>query len=384
MAASDIAAPLARDRAAPLVVFAALDVFGSMGGMQRFNRRVVQALARLAEDGSHRVSVLALRDRARADDAPQAIADYRGFGFSRRRLITALAGVARARPAIVILGSVNFLPLAPIVRLLSPRTRIWLTVHGIEVWDRPPYRRRQPQDRFLLRRCVDRILSVSAFTAERMAEAFALDRDRFAILPNATDAAETPLPAWRKPAGPKRILAVTRLAATEREKNVDRLIDALHRLHREGESFHCTVVGDGPLRTELQAQIDRLGLGAVVELAGRVEQVRLDRLYADATAFVLPSKKEGFGIVFLEAWKAGVPVVGGNLDAAIEVIEDGVDGFLVDPDDDEAIARAIGRLLHDDDLARRFGAAGFAKVHARYTGAQFDANVRALVETALG
>jgi len=366
---------------APHIVFATLDVFATMGGMQRYNRRMLRALEELAVRGEHRVTVLALRDEKRPADLSPAV-DFRAYGYSRRRFVMDLVRNAAKGPTLVWLGLINFLPLAALIRGLSPRSLIWLTVHGVEVWNQPPYRRRQPSDRFLLRRCVDRILAVSAFTCDRMRRAFDLETVPFTILPNATEAPTLPAPPWEKPPGPKQVLAVTRLATTEREKNIDQLIDALHQLRGDGPVFSCTIVGDGPLRDEYQMKVDRLGLESLVALPGRVGDEELDALFRAATVFVLPSKKEGFGIVFLEAWKAGIPVIGGNKDAAAEVIEDGVDGILVDPDDAGAIAGALRRLLRDEDTARAFGAAGFAKVAAHYTDARFNERVVHLLEQA--
>ena len=91
---------------------------------------------------------------------------------------------------------------------------------------------------------------------------------------------------------------------------------------------------------------------------------RVQAAYADADLFCLPSLQEGFGIVFLEAMAAGLPVVAGDAAAVPEVVDDGTTGLLVDPRDPAAVAGALLRLLDDADLRRSMGRAGRERVRA--------------------
>jgi glycosyltransferase involved in cell wall biosynthesis len=87
----------------------------------------------------------------------------------------------------------------------------------------------------------------------------------------------------------------------------------------------------------------------------------------------MPSLKEGFGIVYLEAWRHGMPVLAGDRDAGREVVEHGVDGVVVDPTSEHAIADGIVRLLSDRDAAARMGEAGRRKLHREYSHQRFAA-----------
>jgi alpha-maltose-1-phosphate synthase len=103
-----------------------------------------------------------------------------------------------------------------------------------------------------------------------------------------------------------------------------------------------------------------------VKLLGPKSRDEVARLYARASAFVLPSVREPFGLAFLEAMAFGLPCIGTQVEAIPEIVEDGVTGFVVAPRDAGAVARALRTLLDDPARARRMGAAGHARFAERY------------------
>jgi glycosyltransferase involved in cell wall biosynthesis len=107
-------------------------------------------------------------------------------------------------------------------------------------------------------------------------------------------------------------------------------------------------------------------------------------LAAAADVFCMPSRTESFGIVYLEAWLNGVPVIGARAGGVPDVISDGVDGFLVAFHDVDALAERIARLLTDVHLARCFGEAGRAKVIAHHTWERKIAKIASLYEDLVG
>jgi glycosyltransferase involved in cell wall biosynthesis len=119
------------------------------------------------------------------------------------------------------------------------------------------------------------------------------------------------------------------------------------------------IVGEGPELGRLRALTDQLGLVDSVHFVGSVEGIEaLQREYASADVFCLPSLQEGFGIVFLEAMATGLPIVAARSGAAPEVAPHGEVSLLVDPDDDVALAGALERLVADAGLRRNLGEAG--------------------------
>lgn len=157
------------------------------------------------------------------------------------------------------------------------------------------------------------------------------------------------------------VLCVARLYP---RKDVATLIRAADRLRRTLPALRVCVAGDGPERRRLRALVRRLGLAGCVELWGHVDWDRLVSAYAACRVFCLPSRQEGFGIVFLEAMAAGRPIVACRGTAAEELVSQERDGLLVPQGDPEALAAALHRLLTDTALRRRCGARGPDRVRA--------------------
>jgi glycosyltransferase involved in cell wall biosynthesis len=118
------------------------------------------------------------------------------------------------------------------------------------------------------------------------------------------------------------------------------------------------IVGDGPERAALEDRARELQLAGTARLLGDVSREQLVEEYANADCFCLPSVQEGFGIVFLEAMTAGLPVVACRAAAIPEVVLDGRTGVLVPPRDPDALARALGDLLAAPDRGILLGTAG--------------------------
>jgi glycosyltransferase involved in cell wall biosynthesis len=118
-------------------------------------------------------------------------------------------------------------------------------------------------------------------------------------------------------------------------------------------------MGGGPLERDLRALASRLGLGTGVAFAGfRPDDRDVVRLLALASVFCLPTRREGFGVAFAEAMAMGCPVVGPRMEPVSSVVLDGTTGLLVTPEDPAAYTAAIDRLLTDEPLRARLGAAG--------------------------
>jgi glycosyltransferase involved in cell wall biosynthesis len=122
-----------------------------------------------------------------------------------------------------------------------------------------------------------------------------------------------------------------------------------------------------------------LGITLAVRFLGRVDDDRLDELYRECRLFVMPSRDEGFGLVFLEAMRAGKPCIGGR-GAASEIIEHGVTGLIVDPDSRHELMAALERLYSEPDTCRQFGAAGWERFRSTFTDDSFQARFRKAVD----
>jgi colanic acid/amylovoran biosynthesis glycosyltransferase len=165
------------------------------------------------------------------------------------------------------------------------------------------------------------------------------------------------------------ILSVGRLVE---KKGFRHLVAACQILAERGCAFQCEIVGEGPERAALEAQITASGLAGQVRLAGAVFQEQLGRHLAAAQIFTMPcvaardGDMDGIPSTLMEAMSMELPVVSTRLSGIPELVEDGRSGLLVAPGDDEALAAALARLLGDGALRARLGQAGRAKVAAEF------------------
>ncbi len=186
---------------------------------------------------------------------------------------------------------------------------------------------------------------------------------------------------------PIRILSVGSLTA---KKGHPYLVEACAMLKERGLRFHCTIVGAGPQRESLEAQIARLGLRDEVTLTGAKTQAEVRELYAHSDIFALActiapdGDRDGMPNVLLEAMVTRLPVVTTPVTGIPELVVDGETGLLVPSDDASALADALFRLAEDASLRERLGERGRAKVLSEFdirrTVAQLAASLTAIHE----
>ncbi len=174
----------------------------------------------------------------------------------------------------------------------------------------------------------------------------------------------------RAPSAVPRILCV---AAHKPYKGLPVLIEACRILEQQGVQFQCDVLGDGPMRAELEALAASSGVDHVFHLLGaRPENVVADMM-RDAALFVLPSiiasdgQMEGIPVALMEAMASARPVVSTNISGIPELVEHGVSGLLVAPSDAPALAEAMKTLLGDPERDAAMGRRGQQKVRAEFT-----------------
>lgn len=164
----------------------------------------------------------------------------------------------------------------------------------------------------------------------------------------------TPLPDTGT-ASPELMLDKPSIVAMGRfypQKGLDLLLKAFARIKDRHPDWTVTILGDGPLRPDLESLRDTLGLEDRVHLPGRVKNPH--EVLAQAELFVLPSRSEGWPMALGEAMSCGLPVIASDCRTGPrEMIRDGVDGVLVPPEDVEALATAMGQLMSDESARKR-------------------------------
>jgi phosphatidyl-myo-inositol dimannoside synthase len=241
----------------------------------------------------------------------------------------------------IVCGHVAQLPLAWAASKLRPRLSYYLVAHGIEVWR--PF---TLLERRALKgaRC---IFCVSDFTRRQLLEHCPIPAERITVLPNALDPfLETPS-AVPQPGASPLILSVTRLSLADNYKGIGHLIQALPAIRAEIPEARLRIVGRGDGLAGLQALAQGVGMGDSVEFAGYRSDAELREDFSRCRLFAMPSQKEGFGLVFLEAMAQGRPCLGARSGGVPEVITEET-GVLVDYGDVKEIAEtAIAALRRD-------------------------------------
>jgi glycosyltransferase involved in cell wall biosynthesis len=367
--------PLRHDR----IVICALETYSTIGGLQNFNQRVFKNVALRSVE---RAEPPALAFLSGDHDAGLPVIDGVQFVAPENQLqfLAATFWASLFKASVLLICHINLLPLAFAVRLFRRRLPIVLFIHGCEVWNAYGPRKRRFYEVWLVG-ALTRVASVSRFTAESMEREFHVAPDKFGLLPNAVDALEgEPVAAAPQP---PTILTVARLGAGEREKNVHEMIAAVAILKERLPDVKYEIIGGGPLRPELEALAKKLGIADSVTFFGQVGDRELREAYGRAAVFAMPSNKEGFGIVYLEAWQFGKPVICSLHGAASEIIADGVDGFVVDPSDVKALADRLHILLTQPDLAKAMGERGRLKVEQKYLNANFRVHLDKILDEVL-
>ena len=194
----------------------------------------------------------------------------------------------------------------------------------------------------------DRVIAPSQVTAAELSRDYGVDD--VVVVPNGIRGT-LPQSEVEKDV-PASVLFVGRLRT---RKAVAVLLEAMSLLRAEGVQTKLVVVGSGEQEALLRSRCRELLLDDRVELMGNVERSELANFYQRASVFCLPSTYEGLPLAILEAMAAGIPVVSTRVSGMPEAVVDGETGLLVAPEDAEALAQALYRLLGDSDLRLRMG-----------------------------
>ncbi|MBD2164354.1 glycosyltransferase [Calothrix membranacea FACHB-236] len=250
------------------------------------------------------------------------------------------------RPSLIITSHLNFSFPAYLLKWLLG-IPYGVVVHGIEVWNL------QNSTRKLALKYADIIFAVSHYTRDRLLQEQDLDPQKVVVLPNTFDADNfqiAPKPDYllkRYGLNPQQpiILTVARLSQSEQYKGYDKILAALPQIRQAIPHVHYVLVGKGDDEPRIKQLISQYQLQDCVTLTGFVPDEELSSHYHMCDIFAMPSKGEGFGIVYLEALACGKPTLAGNQDGAQDALCQGELGVLVDPDDIEAIAQALIQIL---------------------------------------
>jgi glycosyltransferase involved in cell wall biosynthesis len=290
---------------------------------------------------------------------------------NRRRLVRWAISLAFAReaPDAIVVLHVHLLPLmlplawrgVPVVPFLV----------GIEAWR--PLRGL----RALALRAARRAAAISAHTAKEFRRA------NPALAGLAIHVCHPAAPALTRDVSATGVtqpfaLIVGRLAANERYKGHDLLIDIWREIVGVVPGATLVIAGCGDDEARLRERVGAAGLQSAIMFAGQVDDAALASLYGECAMFVLPSRHEGFGLVLLEAMSMGRACIAGR-GAPEEIVQHGVTGLIVDPDNAATVRDAIVQLFADPALCARFGAAGATRAREAFSPARFADDLAAIL-----
>jgi asparagine synthase (glutamine-hydrolysing) len=323
------------------------DAFGGWGGIAKFNRDFLAALA--SHERVEEVVALPRQMPHESEPMPAGLTYVRqaaggkcAFVLQALKAAREMKKHAHCGPVFTICAHINLLPAAYAARLRLSGP-LALVIHGIDAW--------KPTPSLLANRLAakaDRVISVSEFTRDHFLSWSGVARDRVSILPNSVNPSlfgpgpkAASLLARYKLHDKKVIMTLGRLSAEERYKGFDEVLETMPKLLESMPNLAYLIAGDGLDRARLEQKARQLGLAENVVFAGRVAESEKADHYRLADAYVMPGWGEGFGIVYLEAMACGIPVVGSSIDGSREALRHGELGLLVDPHNPAQIREAI-------------------------------------------
>jgi glycosyltransferase involved in cell wall biosynthesis len=248
----------------------------------------------------------------------------------------------------------------------------------VEVWEPLSFFRR-----VALRRA-QRVMAVSAYTANAMVKAQKVRPENVFVVYPALDPDFTQEPRDKAslpfPTRGRMLLTVGRLISSEPGKGIELVIKALPELTKIAPDIFYVIVGEGDLQPRLEelARENSVSDRVVFSGAGGLEQLK--GYYSRADIYVMPSRQEGFGIVFLEAMIFGKPVIAGAYGGSPEIVQDGMTGFTVMPGDLEALTARLIRLLQDEALRTKMGVAGRQRVSQDFSFERFEEGLTKILD----
>jgi len=181
------------------------------------------------------------------------------------------------------------------------------------------------------------------------------------IIPNPIELEKTISSNQNKGSSTIEVLVACRIV---NGKGIDVVCKAAKKINK---NIHIKVAGDGSDRKNLELFVKSNGLSDKVEFLGWLSTPEMEQELSSADIFCLPTKKDSFGMVFIEAMKYGLPIIASNWQAIPDVVPDGEVGILVDPTDENEVAQAINKLAEDADLRLKFSKGAYRVVKERYS-----------------
>jgi glycosyltransferase involved in cell wall biosynthesis len=332
------------------VLFLYLKTFSGMGGIEKFNRVFMKVFQDLINEDQIYFNAITPYDTF----ADERYLEENHLIQSKGRLRFIFQSIWESRKYdILILSHINLWTVGLLLRILYPKKKIVLITHGIEIWKDLSF-----LPKYFLNTC-DLIISVSQFTRNQIIEKHKTNPDIIKVLNNTIDPyhklpqtfvkPENLLHRYKLKIEQPILITVARLNTSEKYKGYDLVLNLLPEILKSFPNLVYLICGkyDQPEYTRLSTLIHQLGINSNVILAGYIREREMVAHYLLGDVFVMPSRKEGFGIVFIESMACGLQAIGGNLDGTVDAFQHGGVGFTVDPTQPMELKNAILTALQN-------------------------------------
>lgn len=328
-----------------LFLFLYLKAFGGTGGIEKFNRAMMKALEMRSSQSNESILIYSAYDQS-PDPKYHSAKNFKGFNINK--FLFSISSIRTGLQAdTLLIGHINLSLIAILLKILRPNQKQILITHGIEVWGELNWLKRK------MLQSVASVLTVSNYTRTILIEKHQIKPDKISLFRNTLDPffgntneqknGEELRKYYRIPSDAKILMTIARLKQYEKAKGYDKVIHLLARLRQEDNNVYYILAGkyseDEYERIQKLAQ--DLQVSDRIILPGFIADTEMIAHYKLADIFIMPSTKEGFGIVFIEAMACGTPAIAGNKDGSRDTILSPALGTLVDPDNLDEIYAAV-------------------------------------------
>jgi glycosyltransferase involved in cell wall biosynthesis len=260
------------------------------------------------------------------------------------------------------------------------RFKLVISVHGADLLPQGIPADHYPAALQLLMNSADWLVAPSRSTLEAVLTKFPGLQTKASSIHNAVDLTELDLD---EPEERQRGQYILCIALHQQRKAIDVLIKAFKIFNVTHPEVELWLVGDGPLRGQLEDLVQQSGLTKHVKFLGLLDRTHVTKVLRQCSFLVLPSRAEPFGIAILEALASRKPVVASAVGGIPEIIENGKNGILVEPENPQALCHAMTTVWGDHELAERLACAGYATVKQHFqweiAGARYEATFMKLL-----
>jgi len=346
------------------VCFFNLSTYSSIGGIEKYNQNLLKALDFL----NIKTTSLSVYDKVNIEEFNNI--EFKNFNKNKlKSSVYLLKNIYKIEELVV--SHINLMPIVIVSKILNPKLNIYIAIYGVEVW-----KNFSALYRFFFKKIS--FLSISSYTTDVFIEFNALKKNNIHYLPPSVNLDLSS--NIKNPYDNKNfnILSLSRLHEADSYKGIDSMIKTIPLLLNRIPNIKFTIVGSGNDKERLMQLSQEMGVENYIDFKGFVKGTESYYKYCDM--FCLPSKGEGFGIVYLEAMKYKRPCIACNEGGQTDVVINKKTGFLCDYDDLHCLVENIIRLSENPQKVQELGDNGYQYLLNNFTFDKFQSRLRSILK----